>query len=255
MTRTAARPPHHSANTQAQPVRLFRFAVPTMLLPVRHHEILEQGPNVRLAYRPPVQGDSEVGTAAAAGGVHVLTAAPTIAAAVVGTAAAAGGAHTGLDGTFIVFLSQESDATSQSFGITAVPRRGQSFEVASPEILSVVALKLRKFGAPSDNVTVEIHSNATNKPSNITIETASVVSSATLTGSGAWYDFTLTSPLALSAGTQYWIVVGRSGAVDDVNAYAFHRSAANIEAAWLASADTGTWSAGTSAYDHCFRLS
>jgi hypothetical protein len=278
MTMMTARPKHHIVNTQAQPVRFVRVATPAVLLPQRHVETLEQGRNWTFVL--PTLGFAALGTATAAGGAMTITADPTIASAIAGSATATGMLHLANDGAAVhalgtvtlgtatatgmtatgdviseIFLSQESESVSQAWGTTSAIRRGQSFEVAGSETLNIVALKLSKDGSPADNVTVEIHSNATDRPSGTALETASSVSGATLTGTPTWIDFTLDAPLSLSASTQYWIVVSRSGSPDNTNFYRWRRSAADVEATWLLSTDTGSWSAGGSSWDSTFRLS
>lgn len=273
-----ARTRHHISNTQAQPVQLLRVVPAPVLLPRRLTEVIEQGSNSRSV--APTLGFATLGTATATGGLHTIAAAPTIATAIVGTATATGSTHLGSDGTAVhqlgtvtvgtatatgmaatgtalsgPFLSQETDTATQAFGRNATPRYGQSFEVAGPQTLNMVSVKLEKAGGPADGVTVSIYSNGTDRPSSTVLETAATVSGAAISTTAAWIDFTLDAPLSLSASTQYWIVVERTGALNDSNYYRWRRSSSNITAAWLTSLYTTGWSAGASSYDFCFRLS
>jgi hypothetical protein len=279
MTVIPARSKHFIANTQAQPVRLVRVAPVSVLLPRRHVEVIEQGQNWTFVL--PTLAFATLGTATATGGVLTMTADPTIASAIAGSATATGLLHLANDGAAVhalgtttvgtatatgmaatgdvlseYFVSQESDdGSSLTVGATAAPRRAQSFEVPDGETLNVVELKLLKSGSPADNVTVEIHSNATDRPSGTVLETTSAVSGASLSGTAAWYTFTLDTPLAISADTQYWVVVGRSGAADDTNFYRWSRILSDVDSTILHSSFTTSWSAGSNAlYDLTFRL-
>lgn len=250
---------HRIVNRQAQPVQLSRVASPALLIPRRYPLVLVQGSNAALEYIVPPE--EEVGTITSgsyAVSGQVITASSTDATGTIltGSYAVSGQPITGDDGSATFFLSQELDAAGQALGQSTNARRGQSFEVASPETLNVVAVKLTKEGSPADDITLEIQSNSSDRPSGTVLETASTVSGATLTSTSTWYDFTLDAPLALSASTQYWIVVGRSGATDNTNFYRWRRSpSADVVAAWLTSIETTGWSAGASSWDLTFRLS
>ena len=78
-------------------------------------------------------------------------------------------------------------------------------------------VKVARYGAPGDNVTLAIYSNAAGAP-NASLGAASVAAS-TLTGDIGWVRFNLGSAIALTAGTTYWVVVSRSGALDVNNFY------------------------------------
>ncbi len=80
-----------------------------------------------------------------------------------------------------------------------------------------VMVKLRKVGAPADNVTVDIYSDSAGAVGS-TLVHGSLAASAIGTAS-QWHTFIMNTPLTVSAGTYYWVVVGRSGAASDTAYY------------------------------------
>lgn len=81
-----------------------------------------------------------------------------------------------------------------------------------------VWLKLNKVGAPGDSVQVSIYSDSSGSPGS---SLGSVgVAAAGVSANSAWTSFTLSTPIALTGGAYYWIVVERTGSVDASNYYA-----------------------------------
>lgn len=83
--------------------------------------------------------------------------------------------------------------------------------------VSDVWVKMRKEGAPADNVQVDLMSNSGSAP-------GASLASATVTGyrigrESDWYKFTFASPYTLTASTTYWVRLSRSGAASATNYY------------------------------------
>jgi hypothetical protein len=78
-------------------------------------------------------------------------------------------------------------------------------------------VKVARYGAPADNVTLSIYSNSAGAP-NASLGSVSVAASA-LTGDLDWVRFNLAASIALTASTTYWVVMSRSGANDANNYY------------------------------------
>jgi hypothetical protein len=78
-------------------------------------------------------------------------------------------------------------------------------------------VKVARYGAPADNVTLSIYSNSAGAP-NASLGSASVAAS-TLTGDVSWVRFDLAAAISLTASTTYWVVLSRSGANDANNYY------------------------------------
>jgi hypothetical protein len=96
----------------------------------------------------------------------------------------------------------------------------QQFTPANGWEISTVALKLKKVGSPADNVEITINSNSGGAPVFPALATASVGAASVSANQSTWTEFTLSTPLAVTGGTTYWVVVGRSGAEDPSNYYA-----------------------------------
>ena len=90
---------------------------------------------------------------------------------------------------------------------------GQQFVPASSWTASQGSVKLRKVGAPSDSVTLTIRSDSGGAPVWPPLATSTVVA-ASISSNSAWTEFVFASPVALTGGTTYWLVVNRSGSND-----------------------------------------
>lgn len=102
---------------------------------------------------------------------------------------------------------------------SASQKLAQPFIAPQTMDLTFVHLRVRKVGAPADNLLVRIESDAAGQPS------GSVLVSRSLAGSGLnaetypWTLAPLYPALRVTAGTRYWLVLGRSGAVSAANHY------------------------------------
>ncbi|MBF0482015.1 MAG: hypothetical protein HQK81_06065 [Desulfovibrionaceae bacterium] len=108
----------------------------------------------------------------------------------------------------------------------------QGFQVGQALSVGNVFLRIGKIGNPADNVTCAIYSDSGGNPSALVANaTATAVPGKSVTGAtGApvWVRCNFATPPALAAGTQYHVVIGRSGAVDGSNYYmATYNSASN----------------------------
>jgi hypothetical protein len=119
---------------------------------------------------------------------------------------------------------------------------------------SVTHLRVRlwRFGVVSDNITIELRANNAGRPS-----TAGNLSSVTVTGSSistspTTYNFALSSSVAVTAGTTYWVVIKRTGAANinqfivwtgDTNDYAegvrYRATTADSDAGWTGATNDG----------------
>lgn len=129
-------------------------------------------------------------------------------------------------------------------------RRAQSFTFTDAAATTIKVEKIRVFmqkvTAPTDNLTIEIHGNSTNKPDNISQGASSNVSGAGLSTTYKWIEFTFASPVTVTTGTKYWAVMRRSGANDAVNYYQIGSYGADKYSSHGNStytASTTTWSA------------
>ena len=116
----------------------------------------------------------------------------------------------------------ETNNGGRSFGNQSTTAKlSQGFKHTATVSIEKVSVLLYKLGSPTDNVTLEIWDNSGSGFPNAVIPngTANPVAMTTITtnSAGVWYDFIFPSPPVLQANTQYHIVVGRSGGLDNTN--------------------------------------
>jgi hypothetical protein len=96
------------------------------------------------------------------------------------------------------------------------PSLAMSFQIGAAAGWTATTLWLHAWwqgtSQPSDNLTVSICSDNGGIPG--TVLATGQIAGADLTGSATWVEFTLSTGVALSTATTYWIVVSRSGSVD-----------------------------------------
>jgi hypothetical protein len=118
-------------------------------------------------------------------------------------------------GTPIGWIRQTDATVEITFGDGAgVQKYGQSF-VAPAASLTQVGLALYKMNAPTDNVVVEIQTNAGGDPSGTVVATVATVPAASISTDIVTPPLVL-YPVAISltASATYWVVVYRSGSID-----------------------------------------
>lgn len=137
-------------------------------------------------------------------------------------------------------------STQEQLAIRVIPRTTVS--------VSKVFQFLAKSGGPSDGVQVEIQSDSAGSPSNtpITNGTSSTVLASSIPGSQelSYQTFTFSTPPTLTAGTAYWFVYKRTGALSSTSEYylaSTYPSGSGLTYASFTSKKNrgGTWSAMT----------
>lgn len=98
-------------------------------------------------------------------------------------------------------------------------RLAQSFVAPSGFNLDRVAVKVRRAGEPSDDITITLRADSSGAPSGSTLATATLAGEDIKTKT-RWEWFQFATPIALTASATYWIVVERSGSVDAEDYYA-----------------------------------
>lgn len=121
--------------------------------------------------------------------------------------------------------SCEDGSGSQNLGdVGANQKVAQSFVIASATgyDLASIKIKMRKNGAPTDNVVVGLYTNSGGNPG--TLLTSQTVGAALVEASTDWIEF-IFDPLGgggyqvLAPASTYWVVCSRSGALDAANYY------------------------------------
>ncbi len=158
-----------------------------------------------------------------------------------------------LDGTDGLFKYDAASFADLDFGdIDGRTWMAQSFTYTDAGVGAITVERLgvwmSKTLAPTDNVTVEIQGNSTNKPdkSTITNGTSNTFDLSSLAAGYSPVNFTWSTPPTLTANTKYWFVFKRSIANDAANYPALAYENADNYASHgysVYTASTTTWSA------------
>ena len=81
-----------------------------------------------------------------------------------------------------------------------------------------VGLKLDKVGSPVDSLNVEVQSDSAGSPSGTVLASCTIAAGSISSTAGEYWIDALSNP-TLSAGSNYWLVVKRTGALDALNYY------------------------------------
>lgn len=124
-------------------------------------------------------------------------------------------------------------------------RFAQSFSLAANKTITEVVLAVSKIGSATDNLIVEIQTDAAGVPSGTVVGSGASVNMTEISTSRTIMSFSVNAPV--SASTTYWVVTRRSGARNIVSYPLIECSAADIYANgnWAVSENNGTWVAGT----------
>jgi hypothetical protein len=149
--------------------------------------------------------------------------------------------------------------TAQSLGAAAANTKLlQQFTVGTTAMYVVGAtFRITKVGAPTDNVTYEIYAlDGSGNPTGSALATGATYAGTALSTSVATNArAAFTTPVTLTAGTQYGVVVARSGAVSGTNYYSLAGDSAVGYTGGAARLWGGAaWGADIAAFDSYFRI-
>jgi hypothetical protein len=156
-------------------------------------------------------------------------------------------------------IQQLSASTVSNLGETTTnAMQAQSFTPGANIDVNEVRVSILKVGTPADNVSCDIYSDTgANKP-NASIQAAdNVYAGGAISTSSSWLTFQFATPVSLTSGTKYWIVLQRSGAVDASNFYRWNISTASSYAGGGSNqfnSGTGLWGTESSTSDYTFQI-
>ena len=139
---------------------------------------------------------------------------------------------------------------------TARTRLFQGFKVNVKGWYEWVTVAMNKVASPTDNLTVQIHTDSSGVPSGtqVTSGTSDTVLGSTLDERTRYVPFRFDPPVFLEADTQYHLVFVRSAAVDSTN---YYRLAEDTDGTYTygtaGTYDTSTYT-GVSGSDFCFAV-
>lgn len=103
-------------------------------------------------------------------------------------------------------------------GIYEITRLAYPFTPTSNFSISKVELELRKVNSPTGNIWVEIWSdNGSDDPNAQIGDDSSTIAASSLSTSDNYESFTFGTPISLTSGTKYWIVLTSDRSLDDTN--------------------------------------
>jgi len=152
---------------------------------------------------------------------------------------------------------QNATLSTNGLAFTNTTWLGQTFLAAASGQLTKVDLNMFSLSCAAvtmPNVTVSIRNAASNLPTGADLATATITGFCN--GAGGWFTATFGSPLAITSGTSYAIVVRAAAAIPAPGVYAWTRSATNtyVNGARSASTDSGAnWTPGAAATDLGFK--
>lgn len=176
------------------------------------------------------------------GDLNIDGAASTTGALTVGTTLTVTGSCTGCSGTFIEanftagvgidagepvlvasstnpvmpYISSAAAPTELNFGYSGGEKMAQQFAANDIGVIEAWGMKVCKTGTPADNYIVELMTDSSDTPSGTTLAT-STYAGASVNDACTHATTTLASPIKLTKGSKYWMVVRRSGSLDAVN--------------------------------------
>lgn len=115
--------------------------------------------------------------------------------------------------------TQGNDTDQNHVGDSTTLHLGSSFTAAASYSVSKATVRLQKTGAPSFTMVARIYSDTggSGPGTQIGADSVETLSATTVTASYANYDFTWSSPIALTNGTRYWLVMFVSANGDNSN--------------------------------------
>lgn len=158
--------------------------------------------------------------------------------------------------TFDYNFDQERNQASITLTGVGV-KVAQQFQLASATGWTVreAEVQVRKVGSPSDDLRFRIYSDSSGSPNAVLLEVT--VDAADVPTSLAWLTIDLGAGLALSAATDYWVCVDRTGAVDYDDFFVVGLESAKTYARGdlkVQIAGAGTWTTRTPDAHMPFRL-
>jgi len=115
----------------------------------------------------------------------------------------------------------DSSYGSREIGEDNRPIAAQSFQLSSTSgwTASSIWLRVAKRGTPTDNLQVDLFDDSSSHPNATLTGGATTLAGGSINTYYEWTEFVLTSSVALSTSTTYWIHISRSGAVSTTNFY------------------------------------
>lgn len=122
--------------------------------------------------------------------------------------------------TWIIFGGHDLQNSATAFGRTGANNNklGQAFQLTDIAYIKDLEIYLKKSGSPADNLLIQLQTDSAGSPSGSVVDTITIAGSS-LTTSLVYKKLAFANTNKLTANTKYWIVLTRSGSLDDTNYY------------------------------------
>jgi hypothetical protein len=155
--------------------------------------------------------------------------------------------------------TQVNEAAGPTIGIvigdqTAISKVAMKFRNLSSGSWNAgkAALRLQRVGSPGDNLKLELCADSAGSPGSVLDDTT--ISGASVYDTMDWVEFTLSNTETLNTGTDYWLVVSRTGSASLVNYYIVGLDEGLGYASGGAKVYNGSWVANVPDADMPFRV-
>lgn len=119
----------------------------------------------------------------------------------------------------ITYVTQTTDDNGINIAYDATHQgQGQSFSITNSCYINTITLKLKKFGSPTDSVHIAIQADSSGAPSGTDLTYVNAAGSGIDTVDTV-YTYTFTTPIKLTGGTTYWVVLTRTGSLELANSF------------------------------------
>jgi hypothetical protein len=156
-------------------------------------------------------------------------------------------------------IQQLTAASNSTFGNNvATTAVAQSFTPGANMDVNEIRVAIGKSASPTDDVSLAIYSDTGANLPNTAIDTADNVYNGAVIptiSTYSWLAYHFNTPVSLTSGTKYWIVIQRSGAVDVTNNYGARSDTGSLYAGGGRSQlNSGVWGAESASVDLAFQI-
>lgn len=134
-------------------------------------------------------------------------------------------------------------------GVSSDAKIAQSFTTVGAGTLTFTSAYIGKSGSPADNTTIGIQADSSGVPSG-TFLTSQTIASSTFNASGATVSLSMAT-IEVTATTQYWVVIERSGAYAQNGADTYGSSSSASGLHYIFQNSVGTWGSDQVATFNC----
>lgn len=135
-------------------------------------------------------------------------------------------------GGFTQMQTQGNDTDQNHVGDSSTLHLASSFTAVSAYSVAKAKVRLKKNGTPTFTLIAKLYTNGTGPDSQTGADSVETLAATSITTSYADYEFTWSSPIAVSNGTRYWLVLFISAFGDNSNYVQWAGNPSGTESQW-----------------------